>query len=196
MSLFVHLMSLLLEEKRAQKNLAWTVSPQRVGGLASLLRLCVCVCVKRLVWVAGLPQNRIREELPLLGAGTKQQAAKFGEGRGGEGGIAGRRGWGPVPVAMVFVCFVSGGGTPQVWWTHAWTVRRQLCLRSGGTAMSRACKVVVTTVQRDKNKVHRRTNLQRSERRTLEDGGNRSCWSIWRVHPISPSTDVDGCMFA
>lgn len=33
--------------------------------------------------MAGLPQNRIREELPLLGAGTKQQAAKFGEGRGG-----------------------------------------------------------------------------------------------------------------
>lgn len=50
------------------------------------------VCVKRLVWVAGLPQNRIREELPLLGAGTKQQAAKFGEGRGwGHSGQTGLR---------------------------------------------------------------------------------------------------------
>lgn len=49
----------------------------------------------------------------------------------------------------VFVCFVSGGGTPQVWWTHAWFIRRQLCLRLEGSHEP-GVQVVVTTAQRDK----------------------------------------------
>lgn len=69
----------------------------------------------------------------------------------------------PVPVARLFVRFVSGGGTPQVWWTHAWFTRRQLCLSLEGSHES-GMQVVVTTAPGDQFAQDAPTRTNRQEK--------------------------------
>lgn len=57
------------------------------------------------------------------------------------------------------MCFVSGGGTPQVPWTHAWFIRRQLCLRLEGSHEP-TVQVVVTTVQCNKQTHTRKKRMK------------------------------------